>query len=173
MDQEDASAEAKTRKKKQTKKAEQDEEEYIRCVCGSSHDEAWIQCDRCQAWQHNVCMGMSIFTEDLKGAYYCERCEPGNHKELLDAMARGEKLWEERQKRHQEDQNAKKRRGRKPKARQGDEDSTAAKSSPTPEPKAGGVSKRRIEDGPEKDAKVCIHLCAFICHMLPVARRCP
>lgn len=77
-----------------------DEEEIIRCICGVTEqdddsDESWIACENCSAWQHNVCMGITTDEEILKNMdYYCEQCKPENHKDLLDAMAKGVKLWE-------------------------------------------------------------------------------
>ncbi|KZL63062.1 spoc domain-containing protein [Colletotrichum incanum] len=103
------------RKKKQE---EEPEEEIIRCVCGATEqdgdsEEPWIACDKCTAWQHNVCMGMSVFTEDLPKNYYCEQCAPQDHKELLSAMAEGERPWETRRKVYEEEQNEKKKKKKK------------------------------------------------------------
>lgn len=155
----------KQRKKRQSKKADEAEEEYIRCVCGESYDDPWIQCEKCQAWQHCVCMGMSIFQEDIKAiTYSCEKCSPESHpehQELLEAMARGENLWEERRRRHAEEQGGKKKRGRKAKPKPGDESkddgppsSGKTQGSATPEPKAGASSKRRVTEDQEKEPKV-------------------
>ncbi|GJC79932.1 transcription factor BYE1 [Colletotrichum liriopes] len=103
------------RKKKQE---EEPEEEIIRCVCGATEqdgdsEEPWIACDKCTAWQHNVCMGMSVFTEDLPKNYYCEQCAPQYHKELLSAMEQGERPWETRRKVYEEEQNEKKKKKKK------------------------------------------------------------
>ncbi|KAF6806052.1 phd finger domain-containing protein [Colletotrichum musicola] len=103
------------RKKKQE---EEPEEEIIRCVCGATEqdgdsEEPWIACDKCTAWQHNVCMGMSVFTEDLPKNYYCEQCAPQDHKDLLAAMAKGERPWEARRKAYEEEQNEKKKKKKK------------------------------------------------------------
>ncbi|TEA19539.1 Transcription factor BYE1 [Colletotrichum sidae] len=106
------------KKKQQEKEPEEDEEEIIRCVCGATEqdgdsEEPWIACDKCTAWQHNVCMGMSVFTEDLPKNYYCEQCAPQDHKELLAAMERGERPWEARRKAYEDEQNEKKKRKKK------------------------------------------------------------
>lgn len=111
-------------KRKQTKKGskkvekddKQDEEEIIRCICGATTqdddaNEAWIACDQCGAWQHNVCMGLSIFTEDLPKEYYCEECKPADHKVTLDAIRKGEKPWEDRQRKRQEEEEKKRKKG--------------------------------------------------------------
>ncbi|EXF83434.1 SPOC domain-containing protein [Colletotrichum fioriniae PJ7] len=103
------------RKKKQE---EEPEEEIIRCVCGATEqdgdsEEPWIACDKCTAWQHNVCMGMSVFTEDLPKNYYCEQCAPQDHKELLALMEQGERPWESRRKAYEDEQNEKKKKKKK------------------------------------------------------------
>jgi hypothetical protein len=48
--------------------------------------------------------------------YYCEICRPEDHQELLSAIERGEKPWDERRKQREEEQRQKKgKRGRKSK----------------------------------------------------------
>ncbi|CAH0051243.1 unnamed protein product [Clonostachys solani] len=106
-------------KRRQTKKSkkvqEQQEpeatpeepEEIIRCVCGATEQdedsgEAWISCEQCLAWQHNVCVGVSSFEDEIPDHYWCEQCRPDDHKELLEGIARGEKPWEARRKAHEE-----------------------------------------------------------------------
>ncbi|KAK2012126.1 SPOC domain-containing protein [Colletotrichum eremochloae] len=167
------------RKKKQE---EEPEEEIIRCVCGATEqdgdsEEPWIACDKCTAWQHNVCMGMSVFTEDLPKNYYCEQCAPQDHKELLSAMAQGERPWETRRKVYEEEQNEKKKKKKKggrggKRASDPKEDlaqdtrSNKAEDSPAPsenkekkDKKDGGASKaatgkrKAREDTLEKDTK--------------------
>ncbi|RFU35594.1 hypothetical protein B7463_g745, partial [Scytalidium lignicola] len=117
----------KKRGKKASKKAaaEEAEVEVIRCVCGATETgdddgEAWIACDNCGVWQHNICVGVSPFEEDTPEHYLCEQCAPEAHKELLSATARGEKLWEERRKtyeREQAEEKASKKGGKKGKAK--------------------------------------------------------
>lgn len=51
-----------------------------------------VCCDSCDAWQHNVCMGLD--EGDEPPTYFCEQCKPENHTELLAAIQRGEKPWE-------------------------------------------------------------------------------
>lgn len=139
------------RAKKNGEKDDDDEEEVIRCVCGATEQggdsvEPWIACDRCGAWQHNVCMGMSRFREDLLKEYFCELCKPEDHTALLEGVARGEKPWEERRLAYERDlkgDDKKKKGGRKPKGKRnsdGKDDpsqqgSQKSQNSPPPEPK--------------------------------------
>lgn len=164
------------RKKKQE---EEPEEEIIRCVCGATEqdgdsEEPWIACDKCGAWQHNVCMGMSVFSEDLPKHYYCEQCAPQDHKELLAFMEKGEKPWEQRRKDYEEEQNDKK----KPKKKKGGRGSKRvsdpkeevppppppkAVESPAPESKPAkgkketAQAKRKAMDEPDPGPKVSSH----------------
>lgn len=162
---------------KKGKKAAQEpepEEEIIRCVCGATEQdedsgEPWIACEQCSAWQHNVCMGVSRFQEDLKDMdYWCEKCRPENHRPLLEAMARGEKLWEKRRKEYEEDlaneeaaaKEKKKKGGKKGKGKRASETKEEPEPSPVPEPpkketKAVAAGKRKARDeSQEKEPKV-------------------
>lgn len=68
----------------------------IRCVCGDQRDirgRQMICCDTCEAWQHNRCLNLPEGSYWDNKNYYCERCKPEDHVELLAAMARGEKPW--------------------------------------------------------------------------------
>ena len=104
---EPAQKKGKGRKKAQKEDLEPEPEdetpaEIIRCVCGYVVEDpkdkrAMICCDNCNAWQHNVHVGISEEEDEQPDSYFCEQCKPENHKELLDAMARGEKLWETRE----------------------------------------------------------------------------
>jgi hypothetical protein len=69
-----------------------------RCICGTDgfKREPWIACDSCNVWQHIICIGMSVFSEDLPKHYYCENCRPQNHSRLLKEVGKGEKPWEAR-----------------------------------------------------------------------------
>ncbi|KAI5286877.1 hypothetical protein KEM52_001832, partial [Ascosphaera acerosa] len=76
------------------------DDEIIRCVCGEYEEEEDIErdmicCDGCSAWQHNDCMGLAFPKGQEPDEYFCERCRPDSHAQLLAAMARGEKPWEE------------------------------------------------------------------------------
>ena len=92
--------------KKSTKKAtsqapseEDSEEDVIRCICGDDNEKdkrAFIGCDACQVWQHNVCMGMPEDDDDVPDHYFCEECRSEEHQETIQALERGEKIWETR-----------------------------------------------------------------------------
>ncbi|KAM0722810.1 hypothetical protein Q7P37_002252 [Cladosporium fusiforme] len=74
-----------------------EEDSPCRCICGDNDSNAkrpWTQCTACSAWQHNDCMDVSVFDDELGDHYWCEVCAPEKHVELLDAVAGGEKLWE-------------------------------------------------------------------------------
>lgn len=155
--------------KKSAPEPEEPEEEIIRCVCGATEQdedsgEPWIACDQCGAWQHNICMGMSQYSEDLPKEYFCEVCRPENHKELLAGIAKGERPWEARRSAYEEEKAEKKKRGpKKGKKRTSDlkEDaSQKSKHSPPPAPeskkdaKGAGVKHKNADAAQEKDGKV-------------------
>jgi hypothetical protein len=145
--------------KRGKKQAAQEEEdvEVCRCVCGADVDDhngdAWIACDNCGVWQHNVCVGVSTFDEDVPEDYKCEECDPVFHKPLLDAIARGESPWEARKLEHKRLEE-KKKGGKKGKKRLSDEGANGKANSPStplPESKklitaAKGSSKRKARD---------------------------
>ena len=184
LDQLDQPLEASKRRggkkgKKSAPEPEEPEEEVIRCVCGATEQdedsgEPWIACDQCGAWQHNICMGMSQYTEDLPKEYFCELCRPENHEELLTGIARGEKPWEARRKAYEEEKADKKKKGpKKGKKRISDLKEDASQKSkqsppPAPEPKKdikGAGAKRKNGDGQhEKETKVSpVSRCAVSC----------
>lgn len=83
-----------------------EENETIRCICGTYEEEEdterdMICCDNCSAWQHNDCMLLPYPADKAPDKYYCEQCKPEDHKDLLAAIARGEKPWEEVAKRRE------------------------------------------------------------------------
>lgn len=132
--------------------APSEEEEIIRCICGEYEEEEDIErdmicCDKCSAWQHNDCMGLTFAKGEEPAEYFCEQCKPENHKVLLEKIARGEKPWEEaarkRQQEVEEKKAARRRRGkkggRKPKATEAKQETnveapSAAPATPTPAP---------------------------------------
>ncbi|KAI0407271.1 hypothetical protein F4802DRAFT_47867 [Xylaria palmicola] len=135
----------KTAKKTAEKEDKHEEdEEIIRCICGATTqddddaNEPWIACDKCGAWQHNVCVGMSVFTEDLTKDYFCEQCAPQDHKETLEAMKRGERPWEDRRQKY-EDEKKRKKGGKKGKGKRASDHKeraspSAASAKPKPSP---------------------------------------
>ncbi|KAI0452978.1 hypothetical protein F5B21DRAFT_481100 [Xylaria acuta] len=154
--------------KKSTKKAAEKEdkhegdEEVIRCICGATtqddddENEPWIACDKCAAWQHNVCVGMSVFTEDLSNAYFCEQCSPQDHKETLEAINRGEKPWEDRRQKY-EDEKKRKKGGKKGKGKRVSDhkeraspSAASAKPKPSPTP---DVKKEEPAQEPQPKGK--------------------
>jgi len=51
----------------------------IRCVCPYDDDDGFtIQCDRCFAWQHGLCVGIS--PDAVPDDYLCELCDPNPHR---------------------------------------------------------------------------------------------
>jgi hypothetical protein len=78
---------------------EDDEDNICRCICGDNDFTAkrpWIQCTDCDAWQHNECMHVSVFDDELEDHYWCEKCAPELHIALLADVARGARPWEVR-----------------------------------------------------------------------------
>ncbi|KAI6778548.1 Spen-like protein [Emericellopsis cladophorae] len=98
---------SKKLKGKEETPAEDEGDELIRCVCGALEQDddpnlSWVACDGCGAWQHNICVGVSVYDDEIPDKYWCEQCKPEDHKELLEGIKRGEKPWEDRHKRHEE-----------------------------------------------------------------------
>ncbi len=78
---------------------DEEDNDEIRCPCGVQKDiDGWrmVQCDKCDTWQHNRCMGLPENKKALPDMYQCEQCKPDEHVELLDAIAKGEKPWQKR-----------------------------------------------------------------------------
>ena len=78
---------------------EDEDDEICRCICGDNNFTAkrpWIQCTACEVWQHNECMKVSIFDDELGDHYWCEECDEEAHAELLAEMKKGERPWEAR-----------------------------------------------------------------------------
>ncbi|CZT25375.1 uncharacterized protein RCC_11106 [Ramularia collo-cygni] len=124
----------KTVKGKPTKKSaetepapnEDEPEEVIRCVCGNTnpHDRrAFVSCDACEVWQHNVCMGVTDDDEELPEHYFCEQCRPEEHQETVQSMQRGERIWENRNRMYQNEKKMSK--SRKSKGRAGEDSKPA------------------------------------------------
>ncbi len=132
---------------------EEDADAIIRCICGyveedEDDDRVMIVCDSCEAWQHNECMEVSENTEDLPDQYFCERCKPEDHRELLAKVARGEKPWEERAKEREREEAERKsrkrkggKRGKRGRASEVKADATKANGSPASTPAAKPVAR--------------------------------
>lgn len=182
-----ATPEPKKKSSKKAKKVEKEEEEaeIIRCVCGAlespeGDEDPWIACDNCNVWQHNVCVGVPTYDEDLPKNYLCEQCDPQFHKELLDALKHGIKLWDQRRKAYvkmkaDEEKEAKKKGKKKSNKRVSDPKSEVsqttngkAKSPATPIPAEtkkekkdvvakSSTSKRKVRDDSQdkESTKVC------------------
>lgn len=90
--------------------------DIIRCICGATtqdgdeEGEEWIACEKCTTWQHNVCMGVPTENVDELPDYFCEVCRPEDHRELLAAVKRGEKIWEKRREAYEAEKKARKNR---------------------------------------------------------------
>lgn len=133
---------------------EEEQDEVIRCICGEYEEEednprSMICCDNCSAWQHNMCMGLP--EEYAPDKYYCEQCRPEDHKDLLEAIKRGETPWVEALKRRLAAE------GPKKKGRKGRKSAGVVAASPevvVETPKAGG-QKRKAEETPTTELKVC------------------
>jgi hypothetical protein len=97
-----------TARKYSLRASSQEAEQWqIRCVCGATGEgigdsETWIACDKCDIWQHNICMGLTPSTGDSPEKYQCEKCAPEAHKTLLESSEQGGRLWEERRKAHEQ-----------------------------------------------------------------------
>lgn len=146
-----------------------DGEDVIRCVCGHNVDDlddmAFIACDECEVWQHNICMGVPLGEDEQPEHYYCEQCHPEDHKDLIKAIKNGEKPWLERQKAAKAAKNRRKSGGKKAGAKSGGgrqsrvsdikpEGQAAASSSPAPAPAPTPVpasetsNKRKFQEEP-------------------------
>ena len=142
-----------------------EDEGFVRCICGATEEDedediSWVACDKCGAWQHTDCMGLT--NTDFEGKnYFCEQCRPQDHKELLVKIKRGEKPWEQARQRQEEKKQKKGKRGRKSKA-------SEVQQEPEPEPVniapvaeaiqveglgTGGRQKRKLGDDSPAVAK--------------------
>lgn len=50
--------------------------------------EFMVQCETCKVWQHGLCMGYESEDQLHDDDYYCEKCRPEQHQELLKYMGR-------------------------------------------------------------------------------------
>lgn len=163
---------------KQTKKAaapevkeeeEGDEEDVIRCVCGDDNENdkrAFVSCDACSVWQHNICMGVPEDEDEVGEHYFCEECRPQEHEETCESIRKGDKIWETRNKIYlQEKKMSKSRKSKsgKPSWLKKDlRESTATeepKQTPTPAPapapapevKESSTKRKRESEAPSRE----------------------
>jgi len=67
-------------------------DEVTRCLCGNqdfvqtpktkamhANPGLYVQCERCNVWQHGFCMGF-MAEKEIPNEYYCELCEPSFHR---------------------------------------------------------------------------------------------
>ncbi|KAL9113892.1 MAG: hypothetical protein Q9227_002026 [Pyrenula ochraceoflavens] len=146
----DIPEDAAPKRKGKAKKKQPDEDgviiqgdEKIRCICGQYEEEEdeprdMICCDKCEVWQHNDCMGLPATWQPKQ--YFCERCRPEKHKDLLAAVAKGERPWEETARQREVGANAepdkkqkKGKKGRKSGARPSDVQSQDSLETTTPQ----------------------------------------
>jgi hypothetical protein len=128
---------------------EEEEDEEIRCICGNDDRKdtrPFIACDACSVWQHNVCMGIPDDEDDVPEHYFCELCRPEEHQETIQALQRGEEIWDTRNKIYlAENESSKKGKNRKRKGRQSE----------------GGVPGWLKKDVPPQDFKVPVDVKAL------------
>ena len=133
---------------------EGDEEDVIRCVCGDDNEadkRAFVSCDACSVWQHNICMGVPEDEDEVGEHYFCEECRPQEHEETVESIKKGEKIWEVRNKTYlQEKKMSKSRKSKSGKPswlkkdlRDQSAATEGAKSTPTPAPDAKDNSSKR------------------------------
>ncbi|CZS96981.1 related to CTI6 Cyc8-Tup1 Interacting protein [Rhynchosporium graminicola] len=169
----DSTPEPKKKGGKKKKVEKEEDPEVIRCVCGAidspeGDEEPWIACDQCTVWQHNVCVGITTFEDEIPEHYLCELCDPGAHKELLDGMKKGIRVWEIRQKKYnaelakaekaeKAEKEAQSAKGKKKGKRVSDSVTNGKGSTPsTPlkkETPRAGSAKRKIRDESQDEPK--------------------
>jgi len=145
----------------------------VRCICGEpdppAGTSAFIACDTCEAWQHSVCLGEALEEAEQPDNYYCEQCAPEDHVETVQALGRGERIWETRHKIFQNEKKmGKSRKGAKKTTRPGwlkkqlsteqtDSGAVSEARSEPPEPapveSQEGSNKRKREDVKEEETK--------------------
>jgi len=164
--------------KKGSQQAEQEEDDdeeenaIIRCICGQYEEDdeprTMVCCDKCSAWQHNDCMGITEDEDELPEHYFCEQCKPQDHKPLLAAMARGERPWEAAQQRREEIERQRKQKkgkkgkgGRQSKAQELSREPVDGEASEVASPTMSEGNKRKLEDNSVEQEQVRLshHLC--------------
>lgn len=83
-----------TNSKRSGSKADVDETELYRCICGLSAvaDEGVLSicCDGCNKWQHQQCMGLNREECEGRDEYFYEQCCPEEHHDICQALERGD-----------------------------------------------------------------------------------
>lgn len=146
------------------KEEEEDEDDEIRCVCGDDNENdkrAFVSCDACSVWQHNICMGVPEDEDEVGEHYFCERCQPQDHEETVASIKNGDKIWETRNKIYAQEKKmsrSRKSKSGKPGWLKKDLKSSAGaeeqKQTPTPVPdtKESGNKRKRESEAPTKEA---------------------
>jgi len=78
--------------KKGGKKEEEEEEDFIRCICGITHDEGenMICCEACEVWQHSACVVPGLAEGQLEALKWeCTNCDPWGNREVLKGLRAG------------------------------------------------------------------------------------
>ena len=109
--------------------------EEIQCICSYQHDDGFlIECNKCNKWQHGVCMGIS--EGNVPELYECSICIPdAHHLDIETAINTQEGFRESYQKEQEETE----RREKESEGREG-----------------GGVREEKERE--EKEGKVCLEL---------------
>ncbi|KAM0723851.1 hypothetical protein Q7P37_000841 [Cladosporium fusiforme] len=148
------------------KEEEEEEDDEIRCVCGDDNPNdkrAFVSCDACSVWQHNICMGVPEDEDEVGEHYFCERCQPQDHEETVASINNGDKIWETRNKIYAQEKKmsrSRKSKSGKPGWLKKDLTNNAAaeeqkeKQTPTPAPDAKdtGNKRKRESEAPTKEA---------------------
>ncbi|KAK8233422.1 hypothetical protein HDK90DRAFT_265939 [Phyllosticta capitalensis] len=112
-----------------------EDDALIRCICGTDDDDEggrmMICCDKCDAWQHNDCMGLTEDPKKQPDSYLCEQCNPNGHPDTVEALKKGIKIWDVRQ----EDKKVKGKKGKKSrKSRQSEIRAAVSEEAASPKP---------------------------------------
>jgi hypothetical protein len=78
---------------------DEDDATVYRCICGekdSLNTRTLIGCAKCGVFQHCICMGVPVTDGAIPENYLCEQCAPDDHRETLQALERGLKIWQSR-----------------------------------------------------------------------------